>query len=98
MQILALVWRALNPARTVPEDPDTAHLGEFVARRSVLIRQIRAEKNRAKTTRDLWISEQIIAFMRVFEEHLAAVEGQIETLIAKREALATQSGAPVLRA
>jgi len=53
--------------------------------------QIRAEKNRAKTTQDPWIFKQITALIRCFEEHLAAVEGQIETLIATREALAAQS-------
>jgi transposase len=57
----------------------------------VVVGQIRAEKNRAKTTQDLWIFKQITALIRCFEEHLAAVEGQIETLIATREALAAQS-------
>ena len=90
-KILALMGRALTPAQTMPDDPDTARLADLVGRRGVLVGQIRAEKNRAKTTRDPWIFKQITALICVFEEHLAAVEAQIETLIATREALAAQS-------
>jgi transposase len=90
-QILALMGRALNPARTIPDDPDTARLADLVARRSVLVGQIRAEKNRLQTTRDDWISKEISIMISVLEDHLAAVEAQIETQIATREALAQQS-------
>ena len=90
-QILALMGRALNPARTMPDDPDTARLADLVARRGVLVGQIRAEKNRLQTTRDDWISKEISIMIRVLEDHLAAVEGQIETLISARKALAEQS-------
>lgn len=90
-QILALMGRALTPARTIPDDPDTARLADLVARRGVLVGQIRAEKNRLQTTRDDWICKQISIMIRVLEDHLAAVEAQIETQIATRKALATQS-------
>ena len=90
-KILALMGRALTPARTIPDDPDRARLADLVARPGVLVGQIRAEKNRLQTTRDPWISKQIAALIRCFEDHQAAVEGQIETLIATREALAAQS-------
>lgn len=90
-RVLALMGRALNPAPTVPDDPDTARLADLVARRGVLVGQIRAEKNRAGTTRDDWISKEIALLISVLEEHLVAVEGQIETLIATRDALAAQS-------
>ena len=90
-QILALMGRALTPARTMPDDPDTARLADLVARRGVLVGQIRAEKNRLQTTRDGWICKQISIMIRVLEDHLTAVEAQIETQIATREALAQQS-------
>lgn len=90
-KILAQMGRALNPRPTPPDDPDTARLADLVARRGVLVGQIRAEKNRAATTRDSWLSKEIAMLINVLEAHLAAVEGQIETLIATRETLATQS-------
>lgn len=90
-KILALMGRALNPAPTLPDDPDTARLADLVARRSVLARYIRAEKNRLQTTRDHWICKEISLMIRALEDHMAAVEAQIETLIATREALAAQS-------
>ena len=82
---------ALNPARTVPDAPDTARLADLVARRGVLVGLIRAEKNRAGTTRDDWISKEIALLISVLQDHLTAVEGQIETLIDTRDALAAQS-------
>ncbi len=90
-QILALMGRALTPAPTPPDDPDTARLADLVARRGVLVGQIRAEKNRLQTTRDDWISKEISSIIRVLEDHLTAVEKQIETLIATRKTLAEQS-------
>lgn len=90
-RVLAQMGRALNPRPTAPDDPDTARLADLVARRGVLVGQIRAEKNRAGTTRDGWISKEITLLISVLEDHLAAVEGEIETLIATREALTAQS-------
>jgi hypothetical protein len=41
-----------QPCAHHASDPDTARLADLVARRGVLVWQIRAEKNRAKTKRD----------------------------------------------
>ena len=90
-RVLALMGRALNPARTAPDGPDRARLADLVARRGVLVGLIRAEKNRTGTTRDDWLSKEIALLISVLEDHLAAVEGQIETLIATRDALAARS-------
>jgi transposase len=90
-RVLALMGRALNPRPTTPDDPDTARLADLVARRGVLVGQIRAERNRAATTRDTWIAKEIALLISVLESHLAAVDGQIAVLIETREALAAQS-------
>lgn len=88
---LARMGRALELKPTLPGDPDVARLADLVARRSVLVGQIRAEKNRQGTTRDTWLSREIALLVNVLEGHLAAVDGQIETLIATRDALAAKS-------
>jgi transposase len=90
-EILARMGRALELKPTLPDNPDVARLADLVARRSVLVGQIRAEKNRSGTTRDTWLSKEIAVLVNVLEKHLAAVEGQIETLIATRDALASKS-------
>lgn len=90
-EILARMGRALELKPTPPEDPDLARLGDLVARRGVLVGQIRAEKNRAATTRDRWLAKEIALMIRVLEAHLAAVETQIATLVESRDALAVQN-------
>lgn len=90
-EILARMGRALELRPTGPEDPDLARLSDLVARRSVLVGQIRAEKNRAGTTRDRWLSKEIDLMIKVLDAHLAAVETQIATLIETRDTLAAQS-------
>jgi transposase len=65
--------RALNPARTVPDDPDIARLADLGARRGVLTGQIRAEKNRLQTTRDDWLFKEISRMIHELKDHLAAV-------------------------
>jgi transposase len=90
-EMLARMGRALALKPTPPDDPDLARLADLVARRGVLVGQIRAEKNRAGTTRDSWIAKEIALLITVLEAHLAAVEGQIETQIENRDALAATS-------
>ena len=90
-EVLARMGRALDLVPTPPSDPDLARLGDLVARRGVLVGQIRAEKNRAGTTRDTWISKEIALLIKVLKSHLTAVETQIATLIETRDALAAQS-------
>ena len=57
-RVLALLGRALTPAPTPPEDPDTARLADLVARRSVLVGQIRAENDKSYAERNLKHAEQ----------------------------------------
>ena len=90
-EVLARMGRALELKSTPPEDPDLARLSDLVARRGVLVGQIRAEKNRAGTTRDRWLAKEIALMIKVLEAHLAAVETQIATLIETRDALAATS-------
>lgn len=90
-EILARMGRALELTPTPPEDPDLARLSDLVARRGVLVGQIRAEKNRAGTTRDRWIAEEIAGMIKVLEHHLQAVEARIAALIETRDTLAAQS-------
>lgn len=90
-EVLARMGRALELAPTPPEDPDRARLADLVARRDDLVAAIRAEKNRAATTRDRWIAAEIAALLKVMNRHLAAVEAEIATLVDTRETLACQS-------
>ncbi len=89
--ILARMGRALELSPTPPTDPAVARLAELVARRTALVGQIRAEKNRAGTTRDPWLSKEIAMLIKVLTEHLHAVEARIEAQIEEDQALATQS-------
>lgn len=90
-EILARMGRVLELKPTPPEDPDLARLSDLVARRGVLVGQIRAEKNRAGTTRDRWLAKEIAVMVRVLEDHLQAVEARIATLIETRDTLAATS-------
>jgi transposase len=90
-KILARMGRALDLIPTPPDDPDLARLADLVARRGVLVGQIRAEKNRAETTRDRWIAKEIALLIRVLEAYLAALQAQIATQIETRDALAATS-------
>lgn len=56
---------------------------------------IRAEKNRAGTARDPWLPREIALCVRVLQDHPAAVEEQIATLVKTRDRLA--AGARRLR-
>ena len=87
-EILARMGRALELKPTPPGDPDRERLAALVARREDIVGMIRAEKNRAGTTRLTWASKDIAMLIKVLQTHLAAVEVQIATLIETREALA----------
>lgn len=63
--ILARMGKALELAPTPPADPDRQRLADLVARREVLVGMIRAEKNRAGTTRDSWLAREIALSVRV---------------------------------
>jgi transposase len=88
---LALMGRRLELKPTAPEDPDRARLSDLVARRGDLVATIRAEKNRAGTTRDRWLAREIAMLIRVLQDHLAAVETAIAALIAASEPLAAEA-------
>ena len=90
-EILARMGRALDLEPTPPTDPDLARLADLVARRDDVVGLIRAEKNRAGTTRDIWISKEIALLIKVLQSHLATTEAQIATQIEGRETLAAQS-------
>lgn len=90
-EVLARMGRALELAPTPAPEPERARLAELVARRDDLVASIRREKNRAGQARDRWIGRQIARLVRVLEEHLAAVEAQIEALVAAGPALTAQA-------
>jgi transposase len=90
-EVLARMGRALDLAPTPPVDPDRARLADLVARRDDLVGMIRAEKNRAGTTSDTWITKEIALLIKVLQDHLASIETRIATHVATREALAAQS-------
>lgn len=79
--VLAQMGRALELQPTPPPDPDRARLANLVARRDDLVGMIRAEKNRAGTTRDTWIGREIALLIKALQSHLTAIEGQIAILI-----------------
>jgi transposase len=86
--VLAQMGRALDLQPTPPPDPDRARLAGLVARRDDLVGMIRAEKNRASTTRDTWLCKEIALLIRALQSHLTAIEGQIALLIKQRAPLA----------
>ena len=90
-EILARMGRALELKPTPPVDPDRARLADLVARREDLVTAIRAEKNRAGTTRDSWLAREIALLISVLEDHLAAVEGAISNLVADSKPLSTEA-------
>ena len=89
--ILARMGKALELKPTPPADPDRQRLADLVARREVLVGMIRAEKNRAGTTRDTWLSREIALSVRMLQGHLAAVEEQIAILVETRDRLAAEA-------
>jgi transposase len=89
--ILARMGRAPDLAPTPPVCADRVRLADLVARRDDLVGLIRAEKNRAGTTRDGWISKEIATLLKVLQGHLKAVEGQIASHADTRAALAAES-------
>lgn len=89
--VLARMGRALDLKPTPPVDADRARLADIVARRDDLVGMIRAEKNRAGTMRDPWVSKEIALLIKVLQSHLKAVEAQIATLIEAQETLARES-------
>ncbi|WP_309665050.1 IS110 family transposase [Tabrizicola sp.] len=90
-EILARMGRALELKPTPPADPDRVRLADLVARRDDLVAMIGAEKNRAGTTRDPWLSREIAILIKALRDHLASLEVRIADLIETREALASQS-------
>ena len=89
--ILARMGKALELNPTPLADPDRQRLADLVARREVLVGTIRAEKNRAGTTRDTWLSREIALSVRMLQGHLAAVEEQIAILVETRDRLAAEA-------
>lgn len=90
-EVLARMGRALELAPTPVPEPERARLAELVARRDDLVTSLRREKNRAGQARDPWIARQIARLIRVLEEHLAALEAEIEALVAASPALADEA-------
>jgi transposase len=90
-EVLARMGRALDLRPTPPADPDRARLAALVARRDDLVTAVGREKNRAGTALDRWLGKEIALLLRVLRDHLAAVEGQIATLVETRERLAAEA-------
>lgn len=90
-EVLARMGRALELAPTPAPGPERARLAELVARRDDLVAALRREKNRAGQARDAWIARQIARLIRVLEDHLAAVEAEIEAVIAASPTLSAQA-------
>jgi len=90
-EVLARMGRALELRPAPPQDPDRARLSDLVARREDLTATIRAEKNRAGTTRDPWLVREIAALIEVLQAHLKALEAVIAALIATRDRLANEA-------
>lgn len=87
---LAAMGRALELAPTPLPDANRARLADLVARRDDLVATIQRERNRAGQTRDRWIGGQIARLLKVLQNHLAAVETQIEALVSADAQLAEQ--------
>jgi len=90
-ELLARMGRALELAPTPPLEANRARLAALVARRADLVAMIRSERNRARQIDDRWIAREIARLLKVLERHLAAIEIEIETLIAADAELAAQS-------
>lgn len=88
-EVLARMGRALELRPTPPVDPDRTRLSDLVARREALGSMIRAEKNRAGTTRDSWLSREVALMIKGLQDHLAAVERAIASLVAAAPQLST---------
>jgi len=89
-EVLAVMGRALELVPTPPPDANRARLAGLVARRDDLVAMIRSERNRARQARDRWIAREIARLLKVLEKHLAAVEAEIEALLAADAELAEQ--------
>lgn len=83
--------RALELRPRSLANPDRTRLSDLVARREALVATLRAEKNRAGTTRDRWLAREIAMLIRVLEDHLAAVETAIAALIESSDRLAAEA-------
>ena len=79
--LLARMGQVLELAPTPPEDSARARLADLMARRDDLVTAIRREKNRAGQARDGWIGAQIAHLVEVLEDHLSAVNREVEALI-----------------
>lgn len=90
-EVLARMGRALELKPTPPEDPDRTRLADLVARRDDLVGMIRAEKNRAGTVRDSWLSKEIASLLKVLHGQLVRLEAEIATQVETHEVLAHQS-------
>jgi transposase len=90
-QVLAQMGRALDLSPTPPQDPDRERLSDLVARRDSLVAMIRAEKNRAGTTRDPWLLQEIESHITELQAHREALEGAIAALIDTRDQLAQEA-------
>jgi transposase len=90
-EILARMGRALEPAPVPPYHPDRTRPSDLAARRDAVVGLIRAEKNRAGTTRDGWISKEIAMLPKVLQAHLKAAEARTATHVQTRAGLAAES-------
>lgn len=89
--VLAEMGQKLGLKPTPPVDPERVRLSDLVARRGAIGAMIRAEKNRAGTTRDAWLEREIALLIKVLEGHLAAVEGAIASLVAASALLSSEA-------
>ena len=90
-EVLARMGRALDLAPTPPADPDRARLSDLVARCDDLVKTIRAEKNRASTTRDPWIARETGLLIHVLAAHLNAAERVIAARVEACDALSSEA-------
>lgn len=90
-ELLAAMGRALELTPSPVPDANRARLAALVARRDDLVAMIRSEKNRARQTGDRWIMRQIARLLKTLQDHLKAVEAEIEALVAADAELAAQS-------
>lgn len=89
--VLAEMGQKLGLKPTPPADPERVRLSDLVARRGAIGGMIRADRNRAGTTRDASLSREIALLFKVLEDHLAAVQAAIARLVAPSARLSSEA-------